>query len=134
MRYKSVLTAFWTDRVTVFALTAAVMLFPFSIPSATAQPVTKAAPDIGARRHLPNALPNDKAPNPSAAQQSALNGLRGSAPGLVVRWSALTGAPSRLHQPRRHTHRGKPGARQGNRRGLFKASSGVVETQHTRPE
>ena len=60
-------------------------------------------PDFDIRGNLPNALPPAKPNEPSRAndaQAATLRLLEQEAPGLRVRWSALTGAPSRLYRQR----------------------------------
>lgn len=57
------------------------------------------ARDLDIRGPLPNVLPQAAAPLRASDQANALSSLQGSVQKLSIRWSALTGAPSRIDPP-----------------------------------
>jgi hypothetical protein len=77
-------------RAAVFALLAA------AAPATAQVRNPNAAPDLDARGAISRALAERPA-SATAGQDAALAALRASAPSLRVRWSALTGAPSRIY-------------------------------------
>lgn len=80
------------------SLLAAETTLAFREPDTSMAP----APDYDIRGPLSKGLPLSLAPGPStAAQANALNALQSFVGDLTVRWSALTGAPSRIYSTSR---------------------------------